>query len=135
MDFDKDGRERNYYNVDQSCKIVGVSEEYSPDDVYGTGLSIAGKGLLSDGSPCNIEIPFFQNNQFNQFTYCGMFIFYDITPADEMGLVFNGYVDDCYPGSIKIVLSASRTLRAGVVLGSGYHEITNSLAVNNFALY
>lgn len=131
MDFDKDYRDkRAYYNVDPACHIVNVSEQYSPDDIHGSGLKIEKQALLSDGIPCNIEIPYFQNNEFDQFTFCGLFTFFNTTSADDMGLVFNGEADDCYPGSITIRLTSDRRVLAGIQTAQGNFGIINQQRVS-----
>jgi hypothetical protein len=123
--------------VGPTCQIVNVTEQYSVDDTAHTGLSSSGKALLSNGLPCYVEIPYFQNNQFNQFTFCGFFTFFERYPTDDMGLIFNGWQDDCFPGSIKIILTQDRKVKAGVVIENDdlglvgdIFEITHSLTVS-----
>lgn len=131
VDFDLDYRDqREYYDVDPLCRIVSVSEQYSPGDLYHTGLKTSGMALLSDGSPCHVEIPFFQNNQFTQFTLC-VFFNYFAPPNTAMGLVVNGCPDDVNPGSIQILLTAQHQVRAEVKTAGSNYVITNSLAVTN----
>jgi hypothetical protein len=102
IDFDKDWRETVYYDTQESCYLWEVGRFWSPNDVPHKGLHTNGLGLISHGYPCNIEVPYFQNNQFRQFTLCGMFYWFNWYGSIEMGLAYNGYAWECSPGSIKI---------------------------------
>jgi hypothetical protein len=68
------------------------------------------------GAPCDVEIPFFQNNEFSAFTLCGWFKPSASNIGHEQGLAFDGGKpgDDCHPGSIYITLGANNRLSGGI---------------------
>jgi hypothetical protein len=93
-------------------------------------MHTSGNGLLSYGYPCNVEVPYFQNNQFRQFTFCGMFMWFDWYGSIEMGLAYNGYAWECAPGSIRVQKTAHNTISASVTTEYfGTTAIENSLQV------
>lgn len=97
MDFDGDAREHTYYKVDDTCCKVPVWPPTVIDSYYAHGWA-----LESHGAPCHAEIPYFQNAQFRTFSFCGMFFPFSGTSGTKMGLAYNGWSDDCAPGSIQI---------------------------------
>lgn len=93
LSFDNDGAERGiWYNQDSSASLNSWSH------------AGAGRSLHLPGSPADVEVPYFQNNEFSQFKLCGWFE--TANPNADQGLAFNGGKpgDDCYPGSIEISL-------------------------------
>jgi len=112
LNFDNNGAERGiWYNADSSCSVVSDGEADN-------------KALQMPGSPCNIEIPFFQNNEFSEFTLCGWFRANQSNLRNEQGLVYNGGApgDDCHPGTIYITLtsaSSGNRINGGIVTTVG----------------
>jgi hypothetical protein len=129
IDFDKDWRETTYYNTEKSCHLYEVGKFWPPSDLTQTGLHTNGLGLVSHGFPCNIEVPYFQNNQFRQFTLCGMFKWFNGYGSIEMGLAFNGYKWECSPGSIRIHKTAGTDqIQASVTVESiPYNRTTTTI--------
>jgi hypothetical protein len=121
LDFDGDGAEKGvYYNVESSCRII-------------PGAGISGTSALQlNGVSCNIEVPYFQRNEFRQFTFCGWFNRYSSFGDNcEEGLVYNGgsAPSDCYPGSIIITSVDNHHVKGGIVTETGYYEIIHSRVV------
>jgi len=117
LNFDNNGAERGtWYNADSSCSVVPNGEANN-------------KALQMPGSPCNIEIPFFQNNEFSEFTLCGWFRADESNLGNEQGLVYNGGApgDDCHPGTIYIILTSGKQINGGIVTGdapAGSYDLT-----------
>jgi hypothetical protein len=117
LNFDNNGAERGtWYNADSSCSVVR-------DDNRNTNE------LQMSGSPCNIEMPFFQNNEFPEFTLYGWFRADQSGHGQERGLVYNGGAlgDDCHPGTIYITLTSGDRINGGIVTGdapAGTFDVT-----------
>jgi hypothetical protein len=127
IDFDKDWRETVYYDTSSWCHLWPVGQFWSPNDVTYKGLHTYGTGLVSYGFPCNVEVPYFQNNQFRQFTLCGMFYWFGWYGSIEMGLAYNGYAWECSPGSIKIrKIAGTDQIEASVTVESIRGNRTNT---------
>jgi hypothetical protein len=117
LNFDNNGGERGiWYNADASCSVVPHGQADN-------------KALQMPGSPCNIEIPFFQNNEFPEFTLSGWFRAGGSSGGNEQGLVYNGGAlgDDCHPGTIYIILTSGDRINGGIVTGdapAGTYDLT-----------
>lgn len=99
VNFDGDAREHQKYETESSCAILPTGTTGLID-----GYRSQIKLLQSNGDPCHVEIPYFQNNQFRTFSLCGMFFY---TGTGIQGLVNNGWNDDCAPGSIQMYIDAN----------------------------
>jgi pSer/pThr/pTyr-binding forkhead associated (FHA) protein len=120
VDFDSDWREAPvYYDTQQYCYQYQVGTFWDPNDVYHKGLSTSGNGLLTYGYPCNVEVPYFKNNQFRQLTLCGMFLWANWYGSIEMGLVYNGYAWECAPGSIRVNKNTNDQIEASITTQFG----------------
>lgn len=98
IDFDNDGAERGiYYDQEGSCSIDPWS-----------WASAAKNSLHLPGGPCNIEVPYFKNNDFGEFKLCGHFKTVDA--SIDQGIAFSGGQpgDVCYPGPIEISLTGGK---------------------------
>jgi len=109
LNFDNNGGERGtWYNADATCSVV-------LDNLRNT------HELRMPGAPCNIEMPYFQNNEFSAFTLCGWFRADASNLGNEQGLAFDGGApgDDCHPGSIYIILTSGNQINGGIVTTVG----------------
>jgi len=109
LDFDNDGAERGvWYNQDATCLVVHDAARSTNE-------------LQLPGPPCNVEIPYFQNNEFSAFTLCGWFRADASNLGNEQGLAYNGGApgDDCHPGSIYIILTSGNRINGGIVTTVG----------------
>ena len=118
LDFDGKGSENGiYYVLDKS----GVLS----DD------SISGVSLQLDGVSTNIEVPFFQNNEFSQFKFDGYFKRNSAGGEGEQGILFNGASPQvgCWPASVYVISTSSTSLRAGIVTDVGSFDIVSTAVV------
>jgi hypothetical protein len=118
LDFDGKGSEGGiYYVVDESGVL-------SSD-------SISGVSLQFNGESTDIEVPFFQNNEFSEFKFDGYFKRDSAGGDGEQGILFNGASPqvDCWPGSIFVISSSPTSLRAGIVTDAGSFEIGSTAEI------
>ena len=118
FDFDGKGSENGiYYVVDKS----GVLSEDS----------ISGVSLQLDGVSTNIEVPFFQNNEFSQFKFDGYFKRDSDGGEGQQGILFHGASPqfDCWPASVYVISTSSTSLRAGIVTSDGTFDIVSTAQV------
>jgi hypothetical protein len=103
LDFDGKGSEQGiYYDVDPSGVL-------STDSVSGVSLQL-------DGVQTNIEVPFFQNNEFSEFKFDGYFKRDSSAGEGEQGILFNGNspASGDWPASIYVISTGTHSLRAGI---------------------
>jgi hypothetical protein len=92
--------------------------------------------LELNGVSCNVEVPYFQKNGFNRFTFCGWFNRNSSFGGNgEQGLIFNGgsSLDECNPGSINIISTDCSHVKGGIVTETGAYEIIHNSVVSMHA--
>jgi len=119
LDFDGKGSENGiYYVVDDSAVL-------SSDSISGVSLQL-------DGVSTNIEVPFFQNNEFSQFKFDGYFKRDAAGGEGEQGILFNGASPQvvCWPASIYVISTSPTSLKAGIVTGDGTFNIPSTAEIS-----
>jgi hypothetical protein len=118
LDFDGIGSEQGiFYDVDPSGVL-------SSDSINGVSLQL-------DGVATNIEVPYFQNNEFSQFKFDGYFKRDSSGGADEQGILFNGNSPQSrdWPASIYVISTGPNSLKAGIVTEKGTFDIVSTASV------
>jgi hypothetical protein len=93
--------------------------------------SHSGVSLQLDGVQTDIEVPFFQNNEFSEFRFNGFFYRDSSIPTGEEGILFNGNspASGDWPATIYIISTDLNTVTAGISTTDGTFFITSTAAV------
>jgi hypothetical protein len=120
LDFDGQGSEQGiYYDVDPSGVLSSNSH--------------SGVSLQLDGVQTDIEVPFFQNNEFSEFRFNGFFYRDPSGGAGDQGILFNGNspASGDWPASIYVISTGPNTVTAGIITEVDHYSISSTNAVAN----
>lgn len=107
LDFDNKGSENGiYYNSAGSNLLSSIN--FSPQ------YSLQLNGISGD-----LEVPFFQNNEFREFTFIGHFYRFSGYSSGEEGILYNGgkpvaEVPEFRPPSIYVLSTSPTQLKVGI---------------------
>lgn len=110
LDFEDwfNANKRTWYAPHSTCSVFPPVDDRTSNHV-----------LVLNGNGCDLEIPYFQKNEFSEFTFCGEF---KRDVSGRAGLVFDGGMqpgDDCLP-SIFIILGSDNRVFGG--FHNSYHD-------------
>jgi hypothetical protein len=117
-------------NFDNKANENGVYFDFSDSVTYVSDPEGSGKSAQFDGAS-DAEVPYFQNNEFRQFTMALKLKKY-ANGASEQGLVYNGgnpAVADYAPPSLDISIADSTKLVARILTDDGAFSVQSSVEV------
>jgi hypothetical protein len=124
LDFDTLSlRNGIYFDVDPAVELVEIGSRHLPK---------------FNGVSANIEVPFFQNNEFREFTFTVKFYRDSAGSTGEQGILYNGgkgtqYTEDFYPASIYVLSLNPNQVKAGI-RAVGENNVVNTFNIISSAV-